>query len=38
MKIQELKNNTLISNIVKTILDNESFYKNCEIAIKKNIR
>jgi len=30
-----LKNNTLVSNIVKTILDNDNYYKNCEVSIRK---
>jgi hypothetical protein len=35
MNIEELKNNTLVSNIVKTILDNDNYYKNCEESMRK---
>ena len=35
MNLEELKNNTLVSNIVKTILDNDNYYKNCEESMRK---
>ena len=35
ININELKKNKLISDIVKTILDNDNFYSSCEDSIKK---
>ena len=35
MNIINLRENKLISNIVKSILDNDEFYNNCEQSIKK---
>ena len=35
MDIKQIKSNELIVNIVKEILDNESFYNDCETNIKE---
>ena len=35
ININELRENKLIKDIVKTILDNDNFYKSCENSIKK---
>lgn len=35
MDIKQIKSNKLIVNIVKELLDNESFYNDCETSIKE---
>ena len=35
MNIKQLKTNKLIVNIVKTLLDNDAFYNECETSIKE---